>query len=77
MNRRWARGGFEPPLDELLDEPIAALLRRRDHLDAAEVRAAVGAARSRILSQKYKTRIKSDTQQDTANPDGVPPGIGV
>jgi len=48
MNRRWAQGGFEPSLDELLDEPIAALLRRRDRLSEAEVRAAVGVARQRL-----------------------------
>jgi hypothetical protein len=45
---RCARTGGEPRLEELLDDPIMALLWRRDRLDPAAARAAVLALRALV-----------------------------
>ncbi|HEX6014278.1 MAG TPA: hypothetical protein VFY87_21285 [Geminicoccaceae bacterium] len=42
---RLGAAGVEPALDELLDDPIMALLWRGDRLDPARARAAVQALR--------------------------------
>ncbi len=34
----WARGGIEPPIDELLSDPIAVAVMRRDGLRPEDVR---------------------------------------
>jgi len=52
-NRRWRGAGEEPGLDELLGDPIAELLRRRDGLTRADVEGVVRSARQR--------RIRADT----------------
>ena len=41
-------GNREPPLAELLDDPIAVLLRRCDKLSRTDIWAAIGAARRRL-----------------------------
>ncbi|MBK1696585.1 hypothetical protein CKO21_04930 [Rhodovibrio salinarum] len=45
MNTRWRYAGREPSLAALLDDPIAALLRRRDGLQRADVLRALATAR--------------------------------
>jgi hypothetical protein len=47
-DRRWRGAGQEPGLAELLDDPIAELLRRRDGLTRADVEGAVRLARQRV-----------------------------
>ena len=36
--RRTCEGGVEPPLEELLDDPVVRLMMRADHLEPEEVR---------------------------------------
>jgi hypothetical protein len=42
---RYACGNVEPPLDELLGDPIVHQVMRADRLDPADVRRALGAGR--------------------------------
>ncbi len=37
----YAQGGVEPPLDEVLDDPVVRLMMRADRLDPEEVRRAM------------------------------------
>ena len=48
MAQPYATAGIEPPLEELLDDPIAHLVMRRDGVDVAEVWRWVHEARSRL-----------------------------
>ena len=41
----YAEGGVEPPLDELLDDPVVHLLMRADHLEPDQVRHALTSGR--------------------------------
>jgi hypothetical protein len=34
----WAEGGVEPPLEELLDDPVIHLMMRADRLEPEQVR---------------------------------------
>jgi len=47
-SRKWQQAGCEPALAELLDDPIAGLLRRRDRLTRGDVARAVAQARHRL-----------------------------
>lgn len=46
MPQTYAAAGIEPPLEELLNDPITHLLMRRDGIDVADVRRAITASRS-------------------------------
>ena len=48
MAQPYATAGIEPPLEELLDDPIAHLVMRRDGVDVADVWRWVNEARSRL-----------------------------
>jgi hypothetical protein len=47
MAQAYATAGIEPPLAELLNDPIAQLVMRRDGIAVADVWRAVEAARGR------------------------------
>lgn len=51
MRNRLYSGNAEPGVEELLDDPIAALLRARDGLHLDEVRYAVERAKRRLAAQ--------------------------
>lgn len=42
---RWADAGVEPSVDDLMADPLTALVMRRDHIGPADVLAAVNRAR--------------------------------
>ena len=48
MAQPYATAGIEPPLEELLDDPIAHLVMRRDGVEVADVWRWVHEARSRL-----------------------------
>ncbi len=48
MAQPYATAGIEPPLEELLDDPIAHLVMRRDGVELADVWRWVHEARSRL-----------------------------
>jgi hypothetical protein len=48
MEQGYAAAGIEPPLEELLNDQIAQLIRRRDGIALADVWRAVELARSRL-----------------------------
>jgi hypothetical protein len=48
MTQPYATAGIEPPLEELLDDPIAHLVMRRDGVELADVWRWVHEARSRL-----------------------------
>ena len=43
----WTRGGIEPPIDDLLSDPIAVAVMRRDGLRAEDVREVIRESRRR------------------------------
>jgi hypothetical protein len=43
----YARAGVEPPLDEMLDDPVVQLIMQADHVPPADVRRLLETARSR------------------------------
>jgi len=49
--KRWAQAGIEPSIEELLNDPIATLLRRRDRLSLEEVRHAVALGKAAMASR--------------------------
>jgi hypothetical protein len=50
MAQPYAVAGIEPPLEEVLKDPITLLVMRRDGIDIADVRRAVAAGRARFAS---------------------------
>jgi hypothetical protein len=48
MAQPYATAGIEPPLEELLDDPIAHLVMRRDGVELADVWRWIHEARSRL-----------------------------
>jgi hypothetical protein len=48
MTQPYATAGTEPPLEELLEDPIAHLVMRRDGVELADVWRWVQEARSRL-----------------------------
>ena len=53
----WAlQGGREPPLAELLEDPLMALLWRSDGLDPAAARATVHALQLRVRNRDRRVR---------------------
>jgi hypothetical protein len=48
MTQPYATAGIEPPLEELLEDPIAHLVMRRDGVELADVWRWVQEARSRL-----------------------------
>lgn len=48
MKQSYAAAGIEPPLEELLNDPITRLLMQRDGIGVADVRRAVAAGRLRL-----------------------------
>jgi hypothetical protein len=48
MAQPYATAGIEPPLEELLDDPIAHLVMRRDGVELADVWRWVHEARARL-----------------------------
>jgi hypothetical protein len=51
MERGYATAGIEPPLEELLNDPIARLVMRRDGIAVADVWRTVEMARSRLADR--------------------------
>jgi hypothetical protein len=45
---RWLAAGAEPPLAELLADPLVGLVMRRDGVSAAALRAVVATAQDRL-----------------------------
>lgn len=45
LDSRYAHGNVEPPLEEVLRDPIVHLIMRADRLDPADVRRSLGATR--------------------------------
>jgi hypothetical protein len=43
----YASAGAEPPLDEMLDDPVVQLIMQADHVPPADVRRLLGAAERR------------------------------
>jgi hypothetical protein len=48
MGQGYAVAGIEPPLEELLDDPIARLIMRRDGIEPADVWRSIAATRARL-----------------------------
>ena len=53
MNRPYATAGTEPPIEDIISDPVMQLILRRDGLTAAEVWAAIDLAR-RALRQRRR-----------------------
>lgn len=68
MAQPYAAAGIEPPLEELLDDPIAYLVMRRDGLEPADVWRSVREARSRLAHPPATDR--------PADGPAAPPDIG-
>lgn len=51
MTGTWAQAGVEPPLRDLLDDPLTRLVMHRDRLRPADVEAAMRCARERLGSR--------------------------
>ena len=51
MERGYATAGIEPQLEELLNDPIAELIMRRDGIAVADVLRTVEMARSRLADR--------------------------
>ena len=54
MEQGYTAARIEPPLEELLNDPIAQLLMRRDGIALADVWRAVELARSRLANRAQK-----------------------
>ena len=52
MAKEWSEAGTEPPVSELLEDPIAELLRRRDGIGEREVWQAVRRARLALIDPR-------------------------
>lgn len=48
MEQKYAVAGIEPPLEELLNDPITLLVMQRDGIGVADVQRAVALGRSRL-----------------------------
>lgn len=46
----YARAGTEPPLDEVLSDPVVQLIMQADHLEPAEVRRLLAAVRRHLAA---------------------------
>ena len=44
----YAEGGVEPPLDELLEDPVIHLMMRADHLEPEQVRLLLTSRRAEL-----------------------------
>jgi len=49
---RYAHAGVEPPLEELLDDPVVGLVMRADRLEPAQVRRLLSAKQSPLAQQE-------------------------
>jgi hypothetical protein len=72
MTQRYAAAGIEPPLEELLNDPITLLLMRRDGIGPADVRRAVTAGVSRFASAPDATLDPGSLQPSLK----LPPDLG-
>lgn len=54
MRNRLYSGNAEPPVHELLEDPIAALLRERDGLHLDEVRHVVERVKQRLAEHRAR-----------------------
>jgi hypothetical protein len=50
-DRRWAAGGIEPDLNDMLADPVVHLVMRRDGVTEAELRRVIAAARAMLRSR--------------------------
>lgn len=66
MEQKYAVAGIEPPLEELLNDPITWLVMQRDGIGLADVRRAVAAGRSCL---------GASTQDAAQEPRGPEPGL--
>lgn len=54
MAQAYAVAGIEPPLEELLNDPITLLVMRRDGIGVADVRRAMAAGLARFASAPHE-----------------------
>lgn len=66
---RWAEAGVEPSVEDLLADPLTALVMHRDRIGPADVLAAVAHARCALRRGGAET--EAGHGQDTA-PQGMP-----
>lgn len=64
---RWAGAGVEPTVEELMADPMTALIMRRDRIGPASVWAVVEEARARLRGDLAKA------PESTAIEPGMPP----
>lgn len=63
---RWADAGVEPSVEDLLADPLTALVMRRDHIGVDDVRAAVDHARSALHAKSAASRHATEISEDGA-----------
>lgn len=51
-HRRFARGGEEPTLRDLMADPLTHAVMGRDNVSANDIAAVIGAARSRLRARR-------------------------
>ena len=54
-SENWSRAGVEPRLEDLINDPIARLVMRRDKLVPADLLKAVARARARLCKPRRIT----------------------
>jgi hypothetical protein len=59
MSHRYQEGGVEPPLEELLVDPIVRLVLRRDHISVGDLFRYIDEARDRLLDEDGQTRSRN------------------
>ncbi|WP_147274825.1 hypothetical protein [Ferruginivarius sediminum] len=54
MQFDWRDAGVEPPLEDILSDPIVGLVARRDGLSTGDIRSAVFQARNALSQRRSK-----------------------
>lgn len=71
MPQRYAVAGVEPPLEELLTDPITQLVMQRDGIDVAEVRRALAAGLARLVGAGDADRAADGAESALELPHGA------
>ena len=71
MSHHYQQAGVEPPLDEVLADPIVHLVLRRDRIEVRDVVQYLNEARDRLRNSGYEIRPKSNAAPHDVsdNPD--------